>query len=514
MTIKPINNIIVVGAGTAGVSVASVLKKVFPEKKITMIKGRTIPTVGVGESTLQNINSFLQFLDIQDKDFMKACDATYKLSIRFENFYEKGDGGFHYPFGNIYYDDQIKTLNDWYCAKFLKPDTPVTDFADSLVPHMTMINQNKMTDKDIFPSFNHKIHAAYHFDAVKLADWIEQNRFLPMGGETLVEDIEQINRNEDGSVKSLLMDTKKELQADLYIDCTGFKSLLLDQTLQEPFESYEDILPNNSAWATKLPYKDKRKELVGYTDCKAVENGWIWNIPLWSRMGTGYVYSNKYISDDDALKQFQNHLGTEDLEFKKLKMRIGIHKRLWVKNVCAIGLSSGFIEPLESNGLLTIHLFLMKLVPVLKKKIVNEFAKDHFNLSCRRRFRSFAEFVALHYNLSNRTDTEYWRDIQNRKYPIEEKFLDIKSNFQLAFTNKMETGKWADGGFPFIATGMNWFPNTFEEVMYENANNDIKFWEEVWNPIIEAFENRKKIFKELAENCPTMYDYLERNIHG
>tara|TARA_R100000657_G_scaffold5038_1_gene3331 strand:+ start:54 stop:1592 length:1539 start_codon:yes stop_codon:yes gene_type:complete len=511
---KPINNIIVVGAGTAGVSVSSILKKVFPEKKITMIKGRTIPTIGVGESTRENINNFLQFLDIQDKDFMKACDATYKLSIRFENFYEKGDGGFHYPFGWVFLDDQITTTNDWYCKKFLKPDTPITDYANCMVPHMSMINQNKMTDKNIFPSFNHKIHAAYHFDAVKFADWIEQNRFLPMGGETLVEDIEQINRNEDGSIKSLLMDTKKELQADLYIDCTGFKSLLLGQTLQEPFESYEDILPNNSAWATRLPYDNKKEQLKNYTNCTAIENGWVWNVPLWSRIGTGYVFSNKYIDDDSALEQFKNYLGRDDCDFRKIKTKIGIYKRLWVKNVCAIGLSGGFIEPLESNGLLSIHDFTLKLIPILKKNIVSQFAKDHFNLACRREFRAFAEFVALHYNLTNRTDTKYWRDIQNRRYPIEEKFIDSKSNFQIAFENKMESNKYALGGFPFIATGMNWFPITFEELMYKDANSDLKFWEETWRHKLEGFETRKKMFKDLAENCLTMYDYLERNIYG
>ena len=107
--------------------------------------------------------------------------------------------------------------------------------------------------------------------------------------------------------------------------------------MKEPFESYSDMLPNDSAWATKLKYKNKKKELVPYTNCTAIENGWVWNIPLWARIGTGYVYSSKFVDDDTALKEFKKHLGQEDLEFKKIKMRVGIHKRVWGKNVVAIG---------------------------------------------------------------------------------------------------------------------------------------------------------------------------------
>jgi tryptophan halogenase len=167
--------------------------------------------------------------------------------------------------------------------------------------------------------------------------WIrlKNNYSMPKGVKHIQEDIISIEQDENG-IKSLY----NKYTADLYIDCTGFKSLLLGETLKEPFESYADLLPNNSAWATRIPYKDKEKELVGYTNCTAIENGWVWNIPLWSRIGTGYVYSDKFIDDDSALKQFKNYLGTEDLEFKKIKMRVGIHKRLFVKNVCAIGLAA------------------------------------------------------------------------------------------------------------------------------------------------------------------------------
>tara|TARA_R110000751_G_scaffold306348_1_gene424502 strand:+ start:1770 stop:3311 length:1542 start_codon:yes stop_codon:yes gene_type:complete len=512
---KPINTIFVVGGGTAGVSAAAVLKKSFPEKDIRIIKGRTIPTIGVGESTLGGINMFLQFLNIQDEDFMKACNASYKQSIRFEDFGHLGDGGFHYPFGRPHYDDVIPNYNYWYFLKFIKPELPNTDFADSMFPHMALINQGRFTNKPLFPTFNFTKEVAYHFDAIKLAEWIEQKVFVPMGGRVLIENIAKVNQNEDGSVKSLLLDTGNEITADLYIDCTGFKSLLLGETLKEPFEDYTHFLPNNMAWATKAPYTHKRAQLKGYTNCKAVENGWIWSIPLWDRMGLGYVYSNKYIDNDKALEQFKKHLGRDDLEFKNIKMKIGVYKRLWVKNVVALGLSGGFIEPLESNGLLTTHNFLFKLIPLLKKPITNEFIKQHYNFSCRRLFKGFAEFVALHYYLSNRVDTEYWRDMQNRSLNFEDKFIEDRSDFLLAVRNKMEDNQWHPvGGFPCIATGMGHYPTSMEEIIYGNCNSDMNYWREKWKDIEPHFNSKKKHYAKIAAKCPTLYDYLNEKIYN
>jgi len=511
-----INNIFVIGGGTAGAMTACVLKKTFPDFDIKILQGRNIPVIGVGESTLGQINSFLSLLEIEDKDFMKECDAIYKLSIRFEDFSTLNDGGFHYPFGDPYFDNsEITNYNSWYYKKFLYPETPTTDFADCMYPQMAMINENKITDsKILFPTWSFKKDVAYQFDAVKFGHWLKEKYFKKIGGEVVEGNIIKVNHTEDGSIASLLLDSQKEIKADLYIDCTGFKSLLLGQALKEPFKSYENILPNDSAWATKVPYKDKYKELKGWTNCKAIENGWIWNIPLWSRIGTGYVYSNKYIDDNDALEQFKKYLGTEDLDFKNIKMRIGVHNNLFVKNVCAIGLSGGFIEPLESNGLLTVHEWIMNLVQVLKKRYVNEFAKQHYTLACKNLFKVFAEFVAMHYALSDRTDTEYWRDIQKRQYPIEDKYVEYKSAFQSAYVCKIERNEWQDaGGLPCIATGMNWYPTTFETIKYKNNNGNENYWRKEWRNIINKLNERKEEFKKLANNTQPLYHYLKENIY-
>jgi tryptophan halogenase len=341
-------SILIVGGGSAGWMTAATLLKQFPDKKITLIESKNIATVGVGESTIGGVKAWTNWLGIDDKHFLKHTDGSYKLSIKFTDFYKKGEA-FHYPFGRPYLEGNRALLNDWWFKKFYYPNTPYSDYVDCHYPQMALVNSNKCfyNENNEIP-FRFNMDTAYHFDATKFGLWLKDHYCLPKGLKHIKEDIISIEQNNEGIVS-----LNNKYKADLYIDCTGFKSLLLDKTLKEPFDSYTDMLPNNSAWATRIPYADKEEELVGYTNCTAIQNGWVWNIPLWSRIGTGYVYSDKFVSDEDALKEFQKYLGTKELEFKNIKMRVGLHKRLWVKNVVAIGLSAGFIEPLESNGLFT-----------------------------------------------------------------------------------------------------------------------------------------------------------------
>jgi len=505
-------NIIVVGGGSAGAMTAYSLKKIFPDKNITIIESKTIPTVGVGESTLARINDWLGMLNIQDTDFMKECDATYKLSIRFEDFYQKGDGGFHYPFGQPYVKENKTILNDWYFKKMLYPNTPNSDYAKCMYSVMALVDENKITN-DSLPNWNLRRNAGYQFDAIKFGNWLKKE-FKKIGGKIEVGTIIKINQDNKG-ITSLYLDTHKQLSADLYIDCSGFKSLLLGKTLKEPFKSYSNILSNNSAWTTRLPYKNKEKELVTYTNCTAIENGWVWKIPLWSKMGTGYVYSDNYISDEDALKQFQKHLGKKDLEFKKLKMRNGIHQNIWVKNVCAIGLSAGFIEPLEGNGLLSVHEFIFQLLRALQRPVISEFTKQNFNMKCKNFFDGFAEFVAMHYALSIRTDTPYWQDIQKRHYPLEQNFGRINSDFQKAHIQRFTDYHYpTTDGINCIATGMNWHAIDVPLTRYELGIPNIDLLKSEWQPFINRLNKRKEEWKKSVADCPSLLEYLNKHIYN
>tara|TARA_R100001079_G_scaffold110283_2_gene85233 strand:- start:44 stop:1546 length:1503 start_codon:yes stop_codon:yes gene_type:complete len=492
-----VNNIIIVGGGSAGWMTASTLLKAFPNKNISLIESPNIATVGVGESTIQGIRNWVKYIGIDEKDFIKETEGSYKLSIKFTDFYKKGES-FHYPFGTPDIDNNHSLLNDWWFKKFVNPKTLNTDYADCMFPlQMAYVNNNKFNKK--------KTTYAYHFDATKFAIWLRDQYCMPRGIKHIKEDIKSIEQDKTGIVS-----LNNKHKADLFIDCTGFKSLLLGKTLNEPFESYEDLLPNNSAWATRISYKDKKKELVSYTNCTAIQNGWVWNIPLWSRIGTGYVYSDKYISDEAALKQFKQYLKRDDLNFKNIKMRVGIHKRLWVKNVCAIGLAAGFIEPLESNGLYSVHEFLFFLIRNLQREKASQWDKDNFTFQCKHLFREFAEFVALHYALSHRTDTDYWKANFNKQW--EEKLINLKpslvNGFLTAAHNRSRDYHFNHiGGLHCIAAGMNWSPTDKFALEYFNQS-DIGHLQKEWRKYIQNLDKRKKKYNMQVKKENSLYSVL------
>ena len=507
-----INNIIVVGGGSAGWMTAATLIKQFPEKNISLIESPNISTVGVGESTIGGIRLWTNWLGIDDKQFLKFTDGSYKLSIKFTDFYKKGEA-FHYPFGAAYIENNRSSSNDWWFKKFFYPETPNSEYAECNYPQMALVSQNKcFYNEDNLIPFNFRRNTAFHFDATKFGLWLKDYYCIPRGVKHIKEEIISIEQDNDG-IKSL----NNKHKADLYIDCTGFKSLLLGNTLKEPFESYENLLPNNSAWATRIPYKDKEKELLGYTNCTAIENGWVWNIPLWSRIGTGYVYSDKFVSDDDALKEFQKHLGTKELDFKKIKMRVGIHNRLWVKNVVSIGLSAGFIEPLESNGLFSVHEFLMILLRNMKRDNISQWDKDNFTYQSKLLFRNFAEFVAIHYALSNRNDTEYWKANLNKTW--EENLINLKpthlNGLMAAASFRSHDYHYPiNSGLHCIAAGMNWSPTDLTTVMFINNIQNIEEYKESWIPYIKQIDKRKEIWNEAIKNKPSLFEFLRDNIYN
>ena len=487
--------ILIVGGGSAGWMTAATLESQFPQYQISLIESKNISTVGVGESTIAQIRAWMRLLQIKDEDFLKHVDGSYKLSIKFTDFYKKGEA-FHYPFGTPPIENTRAGTNDWWFKKILYPKTPYSDYADCTYPlQMAYVNHNKFDKNDCA--------YAYHFDAIKFGLWLKNNYCKKI--KHIVEDVVSVEQDENG-ITSL----NNKYKADLYIDCTGFKSLLLGQTLKEPFESYSNILPNDSAWATKIKYKNKEKELVPYTNCTAIENGWVWNIPLWSRIGTGYVYSSKFVDDDTALKEFKKHLGQEDLDFKKIKMRVGIHNRLWVKNVVAVGLSSGFIEPLESNGLFSVHEFLILLIRNLQREKISQWDRDNFNYQCKHLFKNFAEFVGLHYALSHRNDTEYWKHSFNKSW--DNSLINLSPVALKGFKDAVELrtyrNKFDDQiGLQAIAAGMHWSPTDKQTLIVKGGHKE-KNLEKEFSTCINKLNERKEICKTLVKTKTNFFTVL------
>ena len=553
-------NITIVGGGSAGWMTATTLLNQFPDKKITLVESPNISNVGVGESTavgpqhsgsgsFAGIIEWFRMVGIDDSDFMPQTDAVYKLSIAFENWYRKDSGTFHYPFGqprflpnmgwNIHSYDR---LNAWHLKKIFYPETPVSDYAEWFYPAMTLVNQNKSLFTDNFSSWlgrldlekdelNNAVQLCsaytYQFDASKLGLWLKDNYCKakhPNNFTHILAEVKEIPLNDNG-IKHLVLDNGQKLEADLFIDCTGFKSLLLTKAFGVPFITIENYIPNNYAWATKIPYKDPETQIVNYTLCTAIENGWTWEIPLWSRMGSGYVFSDKFITSELALIQFKHALikkgyeNVEDLEYRLIPMRCGIQSNLWVKNTCAIGLAAGFIEPLQSNGIHNIYQFLFNLLHSLSRDHISEWDRKEFTAKCHDDFYSFAGVVALSYALSHRDDTEYWREIKNRELPADcfshnsvgiSKYLHdiyVSKNFGEEFNPE-------HSAVHCMAAGMNWNPIDIHTIKYNNdiLNNieDIKKFTE-FN--IRQIEKRKKEWNEQIKDFPSPYQYLKNNIH-
>ena len=518
------NSIIVVGGGSAGWMAASTLVRKFPNKNITLVESADIPKVGVGESTLAFIRDWTNYLGIDDKDFLQHTNGTYKLSIKFTDFYDKDYGGFHYPFGDPIETDDVN-YNHWSLKKAYYPETHSSDFAENFWPVMALVNENKIsTNEDNgLDDFRFDYNTAFHFDSLLFGQYLKDHYCIPRGVKHVVGTVKDAPTDDNG-ISKIILEDGTELQADLYVDCTGFESLLLGKALEEPFVSYSDILPNNKAWAVQVPYTDKEKELEVYTNCTALSNGWVWNIPLWSRIGTGYVYSDEFISDEDALQEFKDHLNsdkmtlhnpnrvTDDLNFRNINFKTGIYERTWVKNVLGIGLAAAFIEPLESNGLLSVHEFILEFCRHADRPVINQFDRDVYNAHTRTFYHNFAQFVALHYTLTIRSDSDYWN--KNRARVYDPNLKNSSSGFNDLYIKKTATLKHSGkAGIVCIANGMNY--NVYNEIDISKQELGLQIsMRDLCDKFLYDRRNKIKQWKAAVKTQLSAYDWLSKHIYN
>jgi len=528
---KKIKSVCIVGGGSSGWMTAATFATQFPKMNITIIESPDFPILGVGESTLGGIKHWTSLIGLEDKDFLKETDGSYKLSIKFTDWSGKNTGGFHYPFGEYQRPIEQVGQNDWW---FLKGNrSSVLDdnsYARCHYPIAAVAENNKMSDDSTgkTPGFSFVSDVAFHFDATAFGQYLKRKICLPKGVKLINSTVEKVNTNDDG-VESLILADKKKITADLYIDCTGFKSLLLEEALGIKFNSIDNLIPNNKAWATHIPYTDKNTQLQPFTNCTALNNGWAWNIPLWSRIGAGYAYSDKHISDDEALEEFKNYIRTnyekipiDSLDFKPITMRNGIHEKTWEKNVVAIGLSSGFIEPLESTGLMTTYEWLLSLIYTLRKGFVNQWDRDSFNYALKNIYYGHANFVGMHYALSPRNDTPYWQDVTERVRidPTVNNSLnyetDMGENLELLYyaTSAHKYHQFRDGnaGFQCVAAGMNYSPI---DAQVHRALGKMKMFDPELHcdRLQELYKETQKKYIKYAMSCPSIYEYLCKSIH-
>lgn len=408
----PIRKILIVGGGTAGWFAASFLSRVLNTAgdnacEISLIEASDIPTVGVGEATIPPILQFFQILGVPEAELMRACQATFKLAIKYAGWTPAGpDSYFYHPFfiggtGRLLDFSNLwlwRTLNGQMSAPYAHACHVSTTFAENQrAPKLA-------TSTD----YEGAVPYAYHLDAGLMADYLKR-RFRDTVRH-IVDTVTEVVLAADGSISHVNTAEHGPLHADLFLDCSGFRGLLINETLREPFVSYGNCLLNDRALAAQIPYPNELRRSP-YTTARAMSSGWSWDIPLFHRRGVGYVYSSAFISDGQAETEFRQLLGPpgKGAELQQIRMRVGRHRNLWVKNCVAVGLAGGFIEPLESTGLDLIFRGLGQLQHCFPDKSFNPMLAEIYNDRMTRYYDQIRDFIALHFCITARTDTPYWQ---------------------------------------------------------------------------------------------------------
>jgi flavin-dependent dehydrogenase len=511
-----IRNVVIVGGGSAGWMTAAAFERLLPEYNVTLIESPDVPVIGVGESTLGQINNYMHLIGLKDTDWMKECCATYKVGIRFTDFYRKDGTYWDYPFVNPSDDELpvgLKTmwwLENAYPDKYNHPNW----FARAVNGNTWLMEYNKLDPTERFGKFD--TDYSYHMDAVKFGQWLRKNVCYNVNHiKAHVEDASVT----DKGIENIRLDTGDVISADLFVDCTGFQSLLLEQYLGVEHKSYNHILPNNKAIATRLPHVD----VQNYTNGTGLDNGWVWNIPLWNRTGTGYVWCDKFTDKQSAEQEFRDHIEkttgikSGNYQLRHIDIKNGKHDKAWYKNVVAVGLSWGFLEPLESTGLLTTHEQIIRLIETLSTRdgVVSSIEKSMFNTAADRELDGFADFISWHYAFSMRRDTEYWRYVteeidyshshKDMNHPQDNIFANLAAHKYVAhdITDEM-------GGNLYVIFG-----NKFSLIKGPSAGKlTKKYGEPPIEEWMEEVDNQMKDAVQFVHGLPTSEEYLRQTIYA
>lgn len=410
----PIEHLIILGGGTAGWMAAAGLGKVFKNSpmKITVIESSDIGTVGVGEATIPDIINFNRAIGIDEREFLKFTQGTFKLGIEFADWFEPGSSYMH-PFGR--YGNAIGSVPFFHHWQKLRNSGSAQPLAEYSLP-IKACQQNRFSLPVNIPNSPlSEIGYAYHFDAGLYARFL-RNFAEKCGVERIDAKVtEVIQQQETGYIQSLMLEGGEKISADFFIDCTGFKGLLIEETLHTGYDDWRHILPCDSAVAVATPRLDP---LPPYTRSTAREAGWQWRIPLQHRTGNGHVYCSHFTSDQQALDTLLNNLEGDPInEPRVIRFTTGMRRKLWNKNCVALGLSGGFLEPLESTSIHFIYEGLANFLGLFPSKRVDESLIKKFNQLQVKNFTNVRDLLIFHYQSTKRTDSEFWHHCRRIEVP-------------------------------------------------------------------------------------------------
>lgn len=411
---NPIRNIVIVGGGSAGWMTAAALSSLLPASavQITLVESEQIGTVGVGEATIPDVINFNALLGIPEQEFLKATNGTFKLGIEFKNWGQVGDSYFH-PFGSHGVDmNGIDFHQYWLRYRDQNDSSVIEDFSLCSVS----AKQDKFVLPDQDPrSVLSQIRYAYHFDATAYAKYLRS--YAEQRGVRRIEGkVVKVHQHaESGFITGVDLENGQSLAGDMFFDCSGFRALLMRQTLDVEFKDWAHWLPCDTAQTVAC---ERTGPLLPYTISTAKSAGWQWRIPTQHRTGNGHIYSSQYITDEEAIESLLSDLDGAALgEPRKIKFRTGHIEKFWDKNCVAIGLSGGFLEPLESTSLFLIQEGISKFISLFPNADMPEAVSQEYNRQLTKKFEQVRDFIILHYKATQRSDSEFWTYCRTMSVP-------------------------------------------------------------------------------------------------
>lgn len=411
----PVRNIVIVGGGTAGWLTAGVIAARHKERiaagqfSVTLIESPNVPIIGVGEGTWPTLRGTLEKMGVSETAFFRECDASFKQGARFARWTTGAvDDGYYHPLMVPQGFGQVNLAPHW-----LGGQGADRSFCDAVCPQGALCDDGLAPKTIATREYDAVANYAYHLDAGKFAPFLQRHCTGTLGVRHLLADVKRVILGDDGDIRSVETEQAGPIGGDLFVDCTGFRSLLLGEALGVPFRDCGDVLLCDSALAVQAPYETPDDPIASHTISTAQSAGWIWDIGLPTRRGVGYVYSSRHIDDDRAESELRDYLGPRhrNSSVRKISIRSGHREVFWKRNCVAVGLAAGFLEPLEASAIVLVELS-AKLVAeqMPENRAVMDIVARRFNDVTSYRWGRIIDFLKLHYVLTKRTDTSFWRD--------------------------------------------------------------------------------------------------------
>ena len=488
-----VNNVVIVGGGSAGWIVAGLLasehiRNSNPTVRVTLIESPDVKTIGVGEGTWPTMRTTLQKIGLSEADFLKECSASFKQGTKFVGWVSGEDDDFYYhPFSAPAGYTSLNLVPYW------QEERHNVSFVDAVSIQGYLCERDLAPKQIETPEYAAVANYAYHLDAGKFAELLQRHCTSKLGVRHIVDHVTSITGAIDEDIRSLTTANSGRLDGDLFVDCTGFAALLLGEHYKIPYIDKKHVLFNDAALAVQIPYDDENSPIASQTISSAQSAGWIWDIGLTSRRGIGYAYSTAHSSDDEAINTLRNYvagtsgIAAESIEPRKIGFRPGHREKFWHRNCVAVGMSAGFLEPLEASALVLVELAARMICEELPaNRDIMRIVEKRYNDKFLYRWDRIIDFLKLHYALSKRRDSEYW--IDNRR----------NDSIPDSLRNLLELWR-------FQVPGRNDFPQideVFSAASHQYVLYGMGFETEI-RPSARYSENEEKAAALFAENSKT-----------